>query len=194
VVIARLGGSMTLHDVKLTIEDCEGFPDDGMRHEIIDGVHYVTAAPNLRHQAILRNLMILIGSFLRDQPFGRIYPLPSDVILSRFDVVEPDLVFVSADGKAVLTSKNIEGAPDLLIEILSPGTRRRDERTKRDRYAHFGVREYWIVDPELETIKVLRLGTAGYGPPRELALERSEVLSSELFPGLELRLDQIFTD
>jgi Uma2 family endonuclease len=185
---------MTLRDVKLTVEDYERFPDDGMRHEILDGEHYVTPAPNLRHQAISRNLTILIGGFLRDQPVGRFFAAPCDVYLSRFDVLEPDLLFVSDAGKAVLTDKNVQGPPDLVIEILSPGTRKRDERTKRDRYARFGVREYWIVDPELETIKIMELGASGYEPPREVALERAERLSSRVLPGLDLPLDQIFTD
>ena len=185
---------MTLRDAKLTIEDYQRFPDDGKRHEIIDGEHYVTPAPNLRHQAISRNLTILIGSFLRDHPLGRLFAAPCDVYLSRFDVVEPDLLFVSSAKNDLLAANGIQGAPDLVIEILSPGTRRTDERTKRDRYARFGVREYWIVDPELETIKVLQLGTAGYETPRELALERADRISSPLLPGLELPLDQVFTD
>jgi Uma2 family endonuclease len=194
IVIVKLGGSMTLRDVKLTIEDYEAFPDDGMRHEIIDGEHYVTASPITRHQAISRNLTVRLGSFLLEQPLGRLFPAPCDVYLSRFDVVVPDLVFVSTAGKAVITAKNIQGPPDLLIEILSPGTRRKDERIKRDRYALFGVREYWIVDPELETIKVMELGASGYEPPREVALERAEHISSRVLPGLHLPLDQIFTD
>jgi Uma2 family endonuclease len=185
---------MTLRDVKLTIEDYESFPDDGLRHEIIDGEHYVTPSPNTRHQAISRNLTILLGLFLREQPLGRVYHAPFDVYLSRFDVLEPDLLFVSNAGKAVITDKNTQGPPDLVIEILSPGTRKRDERIKRDRYALFGVREYWIVDPELETIKVMKLGADGYLPPREVALERAERLSSDLLPGLDLPLDRIFTD
>lgn len=194
VLIARLGGSMTLRDVKLTIEDFEAFPDDGLRHEIIDGEHFVTPSPITRHQAISRNLTVLIGSFLRDHPLGRLFHAPFDVYLSRFDVVEPDLIFVSTASKAVVTEKNVQGPPDLLVEILSPGTRKRDERTKRDRYAHFGVREYWIVDPELETVKIMELGASGFEPPREVALERADRLSSRILPGLDLPLDQIFTD
>jgi Uma2 family endonuclease len=185
---------MSLRDAKLTIDDYQSFPDDGKRHEIIDGEHYVTASPNLRHQAISRNLTVLIGSFLREHPLGRLFAAPSDVYLSRFDVVVPDLLFVSSARDAVLAAKGIEGAPDLVIEILSPSTRKTDERTKRDRYARFGVREYWIVDPELETIKVLELGAAGYAPPREWALERGERVSSPLLPGLEIPLDQVFAD
>ena len=87
-------------------------------------------------------------------------------------MVEPDLLFVSSAKNALFAANGIQGAPDLVIEILSPGTRKTDERTKRDRYARFGVREYWIVDPELETIKGLELGAAGYAPPRERARER----------------------
>ena len=191
---ARLDANMSLRDAKLTIDDYQSFPDDGKRHEIIDGEHYVTPAPNLRHQAISRNLTILIGSFLRDHPLGRLFAAPCDVYLSRFDVVEPDLLFVSSAKNALFAANGVQGAPDLVIEILSPGTRKTDERTKRDRYARFGVREYWIVDPELETIKVLELGAAGYAPPRECARERGERVSSPLLPGLEIPLDQVFAD
>ena len=194
ILVVRLDAGMILRDVKLTIEDYEAFPDDGLRHEIIDGEHFVTAAPNTRHQAISRNLTVLLGSFIRDRRLGRLYAAPCDVYLSHFDVLLPDVIFVSTAGHAVVTDKNIQGPPDLVIEILSPSTRRRDERVKRDRYAHFGVREYWIVDPELETIKVMELGATGYEAPRELALERAERISSSVLPGLDLPLDQIFTD
>jgi Uma2 family endonuclease len=194
VLVARLADDMTLRDVKLTVEDYEATPDDGRRHEIIDGEHYVTPSPRIRHQAISRNLTVLIGSFVRDRQLGRLFTAPTDVYLSRFDALVPDLIFLSTMGNAVLTDKNVQGPPDLVIEIPSSGTRKRDERLKRDRYAHFGVREYWIVDPELETIKVFELGADGYGSPRELALERGETLASPMLPGLELPLDQIFTD
>jgi Uma2 family endonuclease len=100
---------MSLRDVKLTIEDYQGFPDDGKRHEIIDGEHYVTPAPNLRHQAISRNLTILIGSFLRDHPHGRLFAAPCDVYLSRFDVVEPDLLFVSSAKNALFAPNGHPG-------------------------------------------------------------------------------------
>jgi Uma2 family endonuclease len=88
----------------------------------------------------------------------------------------------------------IQGAPDLVIEILSPGTRTADERVKRDRYARFGVGEYWIVDLEFETIEIQQLIADGYGSPREFALERGERVSSPFFPGLELALEQVFSD
>ena len=185
---------MTVRDIKLTLEDYAGFPDDGKRHEIIDGDHYVTPAPSVRHQAISRNLTVLIGSFLGQRSLGKLFAAPCDVYLSRFDVVQPDLVFVSNSGSATVTDDNIQGPPDLVIEILSPGTRKTDERTKRDQYARFGVREYWIVDPELETIKVLRLGETGYEPPQEVALERGQSLASPQLPGLELALDHVFAD
>ena len=187
---------MAPHDAspKLTYEDYLRIPDDGKRHEIVDGVHFVTAAPFIRHQRLVVRLTSLLDVFVREHRLGELLIAPTDVILSTHDIVQPDLLFISNERNSILTEKNIQGAPDLVIEILSPGTRRRDERIKRDRYAHFGVREYWIVDPELETIKVLELGATGYAPPREVALERSERLSSSIFPGLELPLDQIFTD
>ena len=185
---------MTVRDVKLTREDYEGFPDDGKRHEIIDGEHYATPAPSVRHQAISRNLTTLIGSFVRQRAIGKLFAAPCDVYLSRFDVVQPDLVFVSEGRAATVTDDDIQGPPDLIIEILSPGTRKTDERTKRDQYARFGVLEYWIVDPELDTIKTLQLGETGYDQPQEVALERGQSLECRLLPGLELSLDQVFAD
>ena len=111
--------------VKLTYDDFLLFPDDGKRHELIDGEHYVTPSPNLKHQAIVRNLVTTIGSFLRTHPVGKVYVAPLDVVFSHFDVVEPDLLYVSEARRDVLTAQNVQGAPDLVVEVGSPSTRRR---------------------------------------------------------------------
>lgn len=178
--------------VKLTYEDLLQFPDDGLRHEIIDGEHYVTPSPNLRHQAIAGNLYWIIRGFLQCNPGGRVFFAPLDVLLSMFDVVEPDLLYTSAERHAVLTDKNVQGPPDLVVEILSQGTRRTDETIKRRLYERFGIAEYWIVDPELETLKVYRRGEDSFRRVGEYEREIGDEFTTPLFPGLTIRLADVF--
>ena len=117
---------------KLTYADLELLPDDGLRHEIIDGEHYVTASPVTQHQRIVRRLLVALQAHLDTHPTGEVFCAPLDVVMSVQDVVVPDLIYVSQSRAQLLTAKNLQGAPDLVIEILSPSTRRRDERLKRD--------------------------------------------------------------
>jgi len=181
--------------LKLTYDDFVLFPDDGMRHELIDGEHYVTPSPNMKHQRILGNLHWLIRDYLETHPVGEVFLSPFDVVLSRFDVVEPDLLYMSRERAAqVLTSKNVQGAPELVIEIASPGTRKRDETIKRRLYERTGVSEYWVVDPEVDTIRVYRLTGSGYARADELSLEAGDVLKTSLLPGLELALGDVFKE
>ena len=113
--------------VKLTYDDYVHFPEDGLRHELIDGEHFVTPTPIRKHQAICGNLLGLIWSHLREQPAGRVFTAPFDVILSNFDVVEPDLLFLTNERMAeVATAPWVKGAPSLVVEIGSSGTRKRD--------------------------------------------------------------------
>lgn len=179
--------------VKLTYEDLLALPDDGMRHELIDGEHYVTPSPATPHQLILGNLHLLIGTYVREQRLGVVLFAPFDVVFSRYDVVEPDLIyFTAARYKEVVGDKNAQGAPDLAVEILSPSTRRRDEIIKRRLYERTGVPEYWVVDPELETVKVHRLVAGKYQKAAELSLEDDAVLTTPLLPDLRLPLKEIF--
>ena len=141
--------------LKLTYDDYLLFPDDGKRHELIDGEHYVTPSPNLRHQTIAGRLYLTIGTWLRAHPSGRVFFAPLDVIFSRFDVVEPDLLYVSNErAPELLSGDYVTGAPDLVIEIGSPSTRHRDETIKRRLYERSNVTEYWIVDPDIDVIRV----------------------------------------
>ena len=180
--------------VKLTYDDFVHFPDDGKRHELIDGEHYVTPSPNRRHQAIVRELLGQIWSYLKRHPAGELYGAPFDVVFSDFDVVEPDLLFVSRERARVLTEKNVQGAPDLVVEVGSPATRRRDEKTKLQLYERFGVQEYWVVDPDLDVIKVYRLVEGRYRRAAELTLAAHDVVSTPLMPGLEVSLADIFPE
>ena len=181
--------------LKLTYDDFVLFPDDGKRHELIDGEHYVTPSPNLKHQKVSGHLYLLIGGWLEDHPIGQIYYAPFDVVFSSHDVVEPDLLYLSNARLAdVLTPANVKGAPDLVIEIGSPGTRKRDETLKRRLYERSGVSEYWIVDPELDVVRVYLREGEGFGRATELSREAGDVLTTALLPGLELPLARIFRE
>lgn len=190
--LAKSHGESLPEHLKLTVEDFELFPDDGQRHELIDGEHYVTPSPSTRHQAILGNLYFRLRARLQEQGLGTLFLSPYDVILSNTDVVEPDLLFLSKEREDLLTEKNLQGAPDLAIEIVSDSSRRTDEIVKRKLYEHFGVREYWVVDPVVETIKVYRLEGDRYERAAELSLEAGDRLSTPLLPGVEVPLDEVF--
>jgi Uma2 family endonuclease len=181
--------------LKLTYDDFVLFPDDGKRHELIDGEHYVTPSPNTRHQTIVGTLYYLIRDHIETHPIGRVFVAPFDVVVSRFDVVEPDLLYVSNARLAdILTPANVNGAPDLVIEVGSPGTRKRDETIKRRLYERSGVSEYWIVHPELDVVRVCQRKGEGFGRAIELSREGGDVLTTDLLPGLDLPLARIFRD
>ena len=131
--------------IKLTYDDFLLFPDDGKRHELIDGEHYVTPSPNTKHQRVSGNLHFLMRAWLEEHPIGQVFYAPFDVVFSRFDVVEPDLLYVSNERmKEIVTAQHVTGAPDIVVEIGSPGTRKRDETIKRRLYERSGVSEYWV--------------------------------------------------
>lgn len=179
--------------VKLTYDDFLLFPDDGRRHELIDGEHYVTPSPNTRHQAVLGNLHFLIRSWLERHPVGRVFFAPFDVVFTRFDVVEPDLLYMSkARAAAILTELHVTGAPEIVVEIASRRTRTRDETIKRRLYEKAGVSEYWIVDPVLEAVRVYRSQNGRFGAPVELRAQAGDVLTSPHLEVLELPVVQVF--
>jgi Uma2 family endonuclease len=180
--------------LKLTYDDFVLFPDDGKRHELIDGEHYVTPSPNMRHQQISMNLTLMIGGWLEAHPEGRLFYAPFDVVFSKFDVVEPDVLYVSNERSNILTAPNVQGAPDLVIEIGSPSTRQRDETIKRRLYERSDVIEYWIVDPDIEVVRVYRRNGDSFARPTELSREAGDALTTSLLPGLELPLARIFRE
>jgi Uma2 family endonuclease len=179
--------------VKLTYDDFVLFPDDGKRHELIDGEHYVTPSPSTKHQRISGNLYYLIRAWLEDHPAGEVFYAPYDVVFSEFDVVEPDVLYLShARAAEVLTPLHARGAPELVVEIASKGTRKRDETIKRRLYERAGVTEYWVVDPAIDVARVYRRAEAGFARPVELSREAGDILTTPLLPGLELPLSRIF--
>jgi Uma2 family endonuclease len=178
---------------KLTYDDFVNFPDDGLRHELIDGVHYVTPSPIAKHQRVSVRLSGDLYAYLKVNPIGEVFHAPFDVVISHVDVVEPDLLVVLADQSDIVTVKHVRGTPAIVAEILSPGTRRVDETVKRGLYERSGVREYWVVDPERDTVTVHRRsadGTLTAAP--ELTRGGSDVLTSPLLPGWSMPIATLF--
>jgi Uma2 family endonuclease len=187
---------VTSSGTRLTAAEFLLLPEDGgRRHELIDGVHYVTPSPTVTHQVLCGRLYLALGNFLAARPgLGRVF-FPLDVVLSDYDVIAPDLLVVVPDQNEILTEMNVQGAPALAIEVLSPGTRRRDEGVKRRLLDEKGARECWIVDPKQSRVTVFR--RAGDGTfPRVAGLEATSgvELTSPLLPGFTLSVEQLFSN
>jgi Uma2 family endonuclease len=177
---------------RLTYEDLLRLPDDDQRHELIDGVHYVMSSPVLRHQRVVRRLGLSIGNHVDATGCGEVFFVAVDVVLSPYDVVVPDLVFVAPEHSHLLQEKNIPGPPDLAAEVLSPSTRHKDRVLKRRLFERERVREYWILDAERNTVRVNLLGPAGYGEGVELSAAAGDALKTNLLPGWSLALAALF--
>lgn len=183
----------THFDRRLTYDDLARMPDDRMRHELIDGVHYVTPSPVLRHERLVMRLSVAIANYLEANPgIGEVFGSKVDTVFTRWDVVVPDLVFVAADQQAILTEPNIQGAPALVVEVLSPETRKRDLGVKRDLFDRGGVREYWIVDPKANTVTIHRRRVEGALVKVQSLPEDAPALTTPLLPGFSLSLEKLF--
>ena len=175
---------------KLTYEDYVLFPEDGQRHEIIDGEHYVSPAPTPKHQRVSMRLSSRLHVLAEENRLGEVFPAPTDVLLSRHDVLQPDILFISNERARIVGDKNVQGAPDLVVEILSESTRKLDERIKLARYELLGVSEYWIVDPLADRVHVFRPEGESFREAAELS--DGDVLTTPLLPGLEIPLRYLF--
>jgi Uma2 family endonuclease len=148
-----------------TYADYCRIPPDRLRHEILDGRHFVTPAPSTNHQAASLRLGARLLLLIEEAGLGRVFAAPFDVHLGRGTVVQPDLVVVVHRNNAIIGDKKVSGVPDLLVEILSPSTKGRDRTKKFARYERAGVREYWIVDPDARVVEQYVLRAGRYGPP-----------------------------
>ena len=182
--------TIPLHEVqKLSYEDYALIPDDGRRHEILDGEHVMSPAPKTKHQRIVSRLDRSLGSYVEEHGLGEVFVAPFDVLLSDHDIVQPDVCFVSAERHLIVDEDNCKGAPDLVVEVVSASTRRRDLVDKRKLYERGGVAEFWVVDPAVDGVQVFRRGEGGaYVRAADLSAESGDVITSPLAPDWRLAL------
>lgn len=180
---------MVAEPVRLTYEDYCALPEDGRRYEILAGDLYMSPSPMTAHQVVVGNLFGILRAHVRAAKLGRVFVAPYDVVLGRHDVVEPDLIYVSKANESIITGSNIQGTPDLLIEVLSDSTRDRDLRDKRNLYARSGVAHYWLVDPTGPRAIELRLLGEAYANVAELS--GGAVWQPSLFEGLSIPLPEL---
>jgi len=179
--------------IKFNYQDYLQLPED-KRYEIIDGELFMVPSPNEAHQRILLTLTTILLNYVKKNKLGYVYCAPFDVLFSEEDIVQPDIIFVSNENRKIITKDNIQGTPDLLVEILSPGTSKRDLGIKKKLYAKNGVREYWIVDPEQETIEVLNLKEGAFlGKNYNTGVVgQTSRLSSSVIQGFNIDIKEIF--
>ena len=175
---------------KFTYKDYVRFPNDGKIHEIIDGAHYNHPASRIKHQRISRNLEFIFVPFIRKNKLGEWFDSPIDVILGPYDIVQPDKLFISKEKEGIITELNIQGVPDLIIEITSPTDPGFDKETKLTLYSRFSVKNYWIVDSQLDVLEVYVHKGVGY----ELLgkYKKGDKFEPDLFPGLKVNVSEIF--
>jgi Uma2 family endonuclease len=164
--------------------------DDEQRYEILDGELLMTPAPGTRHQFIAGKLYRIVAQFAEDRKSGVVLPAPTDVVLDEDVVVQPDLLFVRGERVAEIVGEQaIQGAPDLVVEVLSPSSLDRDRHRKRDIYRRYGVREFWIVDPANRAIEVLVLEEGDYKLASFAA--ESGAVASTVLPGLAVAVAEV---
>ena len=175
--------------LKFTVREYMTTPED-KRYQLLDGEMILAPSPTTKHQRILGNLFRLLDAAFDTPGRGLVRLSPLDVVLSDYDVVQPDLLFVSSERAGIITDANIQGAPDLVVEILSPNTAGYDRGYKQVLYGRHGVREYWLVDPNAETVDILVGSEDGLVPLGSYG--NSGELTTPLLEGLTLDLQELF--
>jgi Uma2 family endonuclease len=160
------------------------------RYQLLDGEMILAPSPIAKHQRISRRIFLALEQAVESGNLGELFYAPFDVVLSDYDVFQPDLLFVSNQRSSIITEANIQGAPDLVVEVLSPGSAVYDRGYKRTLYSRSGVREYWLVDPDAEMVEVLMASDQGL--VSLATYRRSDTLTSPLLAGLALDLESIF--
>ena len=181
---------MTNPRIKFTVKDYMSTPD-GERYQLLDGEMVPAPSPTSKHQSISGQLYLSMTQFVTQSQIGRVWNAPLDVTLSDHDVVQPDILFVSNARASIVTEANVQGAPDLVVEILSPATAQHDREYKRTLYSRHGVREYWLVDPAEDVVEVWTESESGL--VLATAYQRGDTLASPLLEGLNIPPETIFT-
>jgi Uma2 family endonuclease len=175
---------------RLTVAEYRILPETGPRYQLIEGDLYMAPAPNRFHQDISRNFGVQMATYLVAHPIGVLYGAPFDVYLTETDVFQPDLLIVLNENRGILTDAGAEGAPDLVVEILSPKTRQLDLVQKKRVYARLGVKELWFIDPEPEEVTIYRFDQDPADSVEQFS-GQGEV-SSPLLPGFKMALAEVF--
>lgn len=163
--------------------------DDEVHFEIIGGRAFMSPSPELYHQRWARQILLAIERQVQAGKLGEVFFAPIDVVLDRENVVQPDLVFVSTANSVLLERRGIMGAPDLVVEIISPSSLRRDRYDKRDLYSRFGVKEFWLADVANRSLEVLTLQNGSY--QLSSCANGEGKIRSNILPGFELDLAQL---
>ncbi len=174
---------------KFTYKDYLKTPED-KRYELIEGELLITPSLATYHQWILKNIGYELESFIRAQKIGRVFYAPGDVYLDDENVLQPDILFISKERLNIIGEKNVQGAPDLVVEILSESTAYRDMVKKKKLYAKFGVKEYWIVDPEEKTVEIYSLKEGAF--VLEKSFSKDYTLESPFLADLKIKLPEVF--
>ena len=174
----------------ITRHDYEEMPPGPPYYQLIEGDLFMSPSPNISHQAIVGRIYSLLLQFVEKKPLGEVFVAPLDVFLSELNVYQPDVIFISNQRRSILTEHGLEGAPDLAVEVLSPGTARFDKGSKRKIYARTGVKELWLVDVEAKFIHVYQLTKDAETPAA--TYDEKAVFTSPLLPGLRLKAASIF--
>jgi Uma2 family endonuclease len=173
-----------------TYQDYQNLTEDDHRYQVINGELIMTPSPVPLHQRISRRLTTLLNAHVGQHDLGEVFYAPLDVVLDNYNVFQPDILFVSHKNANVITKKNIQGAPDLVIEILSPSTGYYDLIEKKEAYAKFGTREYWIVDPQKKWVEVFEIRDGDFESKGRFGAKES--FKSAVIPGLEIDLTEVF--
>jgi len=176
--------------VRFKATDIFDAPDDQYRYEVVDGDLYLTPAPSWGHQLSIGNLYSLLWNWIRERRLGYIVQAPLGVVLDNENGVQPDILYVSRERASIISQRGLEGAPDLVVESLSPSTEARDRGIKMRRYAAAGIPHYWLLDSQQETLEAYRLGPNGYDLAGIFA--RGASFRPDLFPGLEIAIDDLW--
>ena len=179
--------SVVLPEQKYTVDDYMNLSDD-KRYELIEGDLIVVPRPVPRHQRIVFNIILELGVYIKESHVGEVYQ-EVDVLLGD-NVVAPDIVFISQDRINIIGEKNVQGAPDLVIEVLSPSTRAYDKKKKGALYCRYGVKEYWLVEPDSNLVEIFYLEEKSWRWGG--VYDTEDVLVSDLLPGLQLAVAKIF--
>jgi Uma2 family endonuclease len=160
------------------------------QHQLLNGRPIVNPAPSMRHQKISRNLYTALNQFVNAGQLGEVWYAPCDIVLDKFNVVQPDLFFVAVERARIITETNVQGAPDLVIEILSTSTADVDRGYKQHLYALHGVREYWLIDPGAQQVEVLTLAEGEFG--RAGVYRQGDIVTSPLLTDFRIAVKDIF--